>query len=145
MADPFFEKIDEPKVVEAIRRAESRSRGEVRVHVTPGAVTDVMEAAAAAFEKLGMTATKERNGVLIFVAPRAQKFAVLGDSGITSLVGVEAWDEVAARLGAAFREARFTDGLVAAVERAGTLLAAHFPPIAGKDDTDELSNEISRG
>ena len=145
MNDAFLKKIDEPRIIEAIRAAELRSRGEIRVHVTQDEVSDVMKAAAAAFEKIGMTATGEHNGVLIFIAPRAQKFAVLGDSGITSLVGVKTWDEVAAVVGASFREGRFTEGVVAAVERAGALLCEHFPRVAGDAGRDELSNEISRG
>ena len=143
MADEFFKKMDESKVVEAIRLAESHSRGEIRVHVTSDAVPDVMRAATVAFEKLGMTETRERNGVLIFVAASSRKFSVLGDKGITSLVGTRAWDEIAALLATAFREEQFTAGLVTAVERAGALLAAHFPPVEGKNDANELSNQIS--
>ena len=145
MTEAFFKKIDEPKIVEAIRLAESKSRGEIRVHVADAVVDDVMKAATEAFEKLGMTATHERNGVLIFVAPSSQKFAVLGDSGITSKVGVEAWDGAASLLGAAFRDGRFTEGLVAAVEGAGVLLSEHFPRDLPSPDVDELKNEISRG
>ena len=145
MTDSFFSKIDEPRIVESIRAAELRSRGEIRIHATEKSVTDSVKEATATFERLGMTATTERNGILIFVAPKSRKFAVLGDSGITSRVGTAPIDEIAASLSAAFREGRFTDGLVGAVERAGQLLAAHFPRIEGKSDEDELANTISRG
>src|SRR4029079_17441356 len=114
MSDSFFEKIDEAKVIEAIQKAELKSRGEIRIHVTEKTVSDVMNDAARAFEQLGMTATAERNGILIFVAPRSHKFAVLGDSGITSRAGTAPLDEIAASMSDAFREARFTDGLVGA-------------------------------
>jgi uncharacterized membrane protein len=145
MTDSFFSKIDEGRIVEAIRLAETRSRGEIRVHATEKPVEDVLKEATATFEGLGMTKTEERNGILIFVAPKSQKFAVLGDSGITSRVGTAPLDEMASSMSAAFREGRFTDGLVGAVERAGRLLAAHFARIEGKTDQDELSNTISRG
>ncbi|MBK5255344.1 MAG: TPM domain-containing protein [Vicinamibacteria bacterium] len=145
MSASFFSRIDEPRVVEAIRLAELRCRGEIRVHVTGKPVSDVIKEATATFERLGMTATAERNGVLIFVASRSQKFAVLGDSGMTSIVGTHVLDEMAASMSTAFREGRFTDGLVAAVERAGDLLAAHFPRVEGVSDENELSNDISRG
>jgi len=145
MTNSFFSKIDEPRIVEAIRAAELRSRGEIRIHATEKAVTDVLKEATGTFERLGMTATAERNGILIFVAPKSQKFAVLGDSGITSRLGTTPLDEMAASMSAAFREGRFTDGLVGAVERAGQLLAAHFPRVEGRHDQDELSNTISRG
>lgn len=145
MTDSFFSKLDEPRIVEAIRAAELGSRGEIRIHATEKAVTDVLKEATAAFERLGMTATAERNGILIFVASKSQKFAVLGDSGMTSRVGTAPLDEMAASMSVAFREGRFTDGLVGAVERAGQLLAAHFPRVQGGPDQDELSNTISRG
>jgi len=145
MTDSFFSRIDEPRIVEAIRAAELRSRGEIRIHVTEHAVTDAVKEAARAFERLGMTATADRNGLLIFVAPKSQKFAVLGDSGITALVGTAPLDEIAAAMSVAFREGRFTEGLVEALSRAGELLAAHFPPRMGASDQDELTNSISRG
>jgi uncharacterized membrane protein len=145
MTESFFSKIDEPRLVAAIQAAESRSRGEVRVHVTEGAVGDVMKDATAAFERLGMTATAERNGILIFIAPSSHQFAVLGDIGVTSKCGTEPLSAIAATLTAAFRESRFTDGLVAAIEQAGALLASHFPRTKEASDADELSNEISRG
>jgi uncharacterized membrane protein len=145
MTDSFFSKIDEARIVEAIRGAETRSRGEIRIHATEEPVTDVLQEATKAFEGLGMTATAERNGILIFVAPKSQKFAVLGDSGITSRVGTTPLDEMAAAMSEAFRQARFTDGLVGAVERAGQILAELFPRVEGGTDKDELSNSISRG
>lgn len=145
MAESFFAKIDETRVVEAIRLAELRSRGELRIHVTSKSVADVMKEATAAFEQLGMTKTEERNGILIFVAPSSHNFAVLGDSGITSKVGTTPLDEMAAAMSGAFREGRFTDGLVAVVEKAGELLAAHYPRVEGALDQDELENRISRG
>jgi uncharacterized membrane protein len=145
MTDSFFSKLDEPRIVESIRTAELRSRGEIRIHATEKGVTDVIKEATGTFERLGMTKTAERNGLLIFVAPRSQKFAVLGDSGITSRVGTAPLDEIAASMSAAFREGRFTDGLVGAVERAGQLLAVHFPRVEGKGDQDELPDTISRG
>ena len=145
MTDSFFSKIDEARIVEAIRQAETRSRGEIRIHATEKPVGDVLKEATSTFERLGMTRTAERNGILIFVAPKSQKFAVLGDSGITSRVGTTPLDEMAAAMSLAFRESRFTDGLVGAVERAGQILAAHFPRVEGGHDQDELSNTISRG
>ncbi|MEO8360401.1 MAG: TPM domain-containing protein [Vicinamibacteria bacterium] len=145
MSESFFSKIDEPRIVEAIRAAELRSRGEIRIHVTEAKVSDAVKEATVAFEKLGMTATAERNGVLIFIASASQKFAVLGDSGITGFVGMNAWSQIATTLGAAFRGSKFTEGLVSAVDQAGSLLAAHYPRFEGVVDADELPNTISRG
>jgi uncharacterized membrane protein len=142
----LIEAIDETLVVAAIRDAERRTRGEIRVHVNEAPAEghfDVETAARAAFEQLGMAATAERNGVLIFIAVSARRFAVLGDAGIHARVGPDAWNAVANRLAERFREAAFTEGIQEAVERCGDLLAAHFPP-DGRIDRDELPNAISR-
>jgi len=70
----FVAKLDHERIVRAIAAAEQQTSGEIRVFVQHGEVADAIEAAQGRFEKLGMTATSERNGVLIFVAPRSQKF-----------------------------------------------------------------------
>ena len=96
--DEFLAAIDEPRIVAAIRAAEARSRGEIRVHVAEGGVSDPRRAAEADFERLGMAATAERNGVLILVAPESQSFAVIGDRGIDERLPPGFWDELAASL-----------------------------------------------
>jgi uncharacterized membrane protein len=141
----FVSRIDHPRVVEAIRQAEARSRAEIRVHVVRGAVDDAQKTAAAVFEKLGMTRTAERNGVLILVAPRSRRFAVIGDVGIHDKGGHDLWREAAAAMETAFREERFTDGLVAGIARVGAALAEHFPRIAGVADKNELPDDVSEG
>ena len=140
---PFLQRLDHDRIVEAIRAAESRSRGEVRVHVSSQTVEDPQKAAAAQFEKLGMTKTGERNGVLIYVAPKSQKFAVIGDAGIHEKCGDPFWHELVEGIGQEFRQGQFTDGLIKAIERAGDALAAHFPRQAGVTDTNELPDEVT--
>jgi uncharacterized membrane protein len=140
-AKHFLGRLDHDRVVAAIRAAEQRSRGEIRVHVSRQKVEDPQRAAAAVFEKLGMTATAERNGVLLFVAPASQRFAVVGDRAIHEKCGEGFWKDVASTMEEDFRQGRFTDGIVKGVTKAGDALAAHFPR-AGPD-RNELSDEVS--
>jgi uncharacterized membrane protein len=140
----FVKGLDHERIVDAIRAAEARSRGEVRVHVARGAVEDAQAAGAAQFEALGMARTAERNGVLVFVAPASQRFAVIGDAGIHDRCGPAFWAEVGAAMEAAFREGRFTEGIVAAVGTVGEALARHFPP-TGAADANELPDDVSEG
>jgi uncharacterized membrane protein len=140
----LIDELDDGRITEAIRKAESRSRGEIRVHVTSEPVGDPKGAAAETFARLGMAQTAERNGILIYVSPRAQTFAIVGDEGVHRLCGEQFWKEVAAALEEDFRAHRFTEGLVRGIERAGEVLARHFPRLEGRDDVDELSNQISR-
>src|SRR5437773_12570613 len=90
----FLNTLDHERIVKAIREAEAGSRAEVRVHVSNQAVDDAPKAAADQFEELGMTATAVRNGVLIYVAPRCQKFTLIGDSRIHQSCARSVWHEV---------------------------------------------------
>ena len=87
-----------------------------------------------------MTATKLRNGVLLFIATEEQRFVILGDRGIDDKVPPGFWDDIAARLTSRFKKGEFTEGIVEAIESAGEHLKAFFPRTA--DDTDELSDDL---
>lgn len=139
----FLRQVDHDRIVAAIAGAEARSRGEIRVHAASRAVADPQKAAAEQFERLGMAGTAERIGVLIFVAPLSRNFAVLGDSGIHAKCGAEFWRGVAAAMEQDFRAGRYTDGIVKGIERAGEVLAAHFPRSEGALDRNELPDTVS--
>lgn len=138
----FLAKIDQKAVVDAIARAEKSCDGEIRVHVQPKAHGgDIRRVGERTFERLGMTKTAARNGVLLFIASEEQKFVILGDKGIHAIAGDDFWNDIAVRLTSKFKEGEFTAGIVEAIEAAGSLLSQHFPPTAA--DVDELANEIS--
>jgi uncharacterized membrane protein len=142
--DAFLGAIDDARIVAAIRLAEARSRGEIRVHVAEGEIKDARHAAEADFTRLGMTATAERNGVLILVAPESQSFAVVGDRGIDERCPAGFWEAVAEGMAQDFREGRFTEGIVSVVTRVGDELERHFPRRAGEQDRNELPDAVSR-
>lgn len=139
----FLSQVEHARIVAAIQKAEANSRGEIRIHVSHRKVADAQAAAALQFEKLGMSATRERNGVMLFIAPVSQRFAVIGDSGIHGKCGEAFWSEVTREMAEAFREGRFSDGIATAVGRVGDALATHFPRVSDRPDADELPNEVS--
>jgi uncharacterized membrane protein len=132
--------IDETDVVGAIRAAEQRTSGEIRVVVARRRSKDPLADAQKHFDRLGMTRTAARNGVLIFIAPKSRNFAVIGDSGVHEKCGDAFWRELAEAMSAQFRRGEFTGGLVHGIERAGELLAQHFPH--RPDDQNELPDTI---
>lgn len=136
----FFSKLDSNRIVSAIAEAERRSSGEIRVHVTLRKPDDLEARARRRFERLGMTKTAERNGVLFYIAPAVRRFQILGDSGIHDHCGPEFWKEMASEMEESFRRGEFTDGVVRGVARVGDLLARHFPRTAA--DKNELPNAI---
>ncbi|HWA87105.1 MAG TPA: TPM domain-containing protein, partial [Opitutus sp.] len=132
--------IDQSRVVAAIGAAEKRTSGEIRVLLAKHKAADPVETAKRHFERLGMTKTAARNGVLIFLAPASRNFAVIGDTGVHEKCGEGFWQELAKAMTEHFKRGDFTAGLVHGIERAGALLAEHFP--RQKDDVNELPDEI---
>ena len=137
----LLRRLDMPRIEEALRAAESRTSGELAVSVSPFFWGDVRKEAERAFTRLGMTATRERNGVLFFVVPARHRFVVLGDEGIHAKVGQGFWEEVAAAMSAHFREGDFTGGLLEGIREAGEQLAVHFPH-QGEADVNELPDTV---
>lgn len=132
--------VDHDRIVAAIVSAEQKTSGEVRVLVSRRTTDDAVADAQRHFERLGMTATKERNGVLFFLAPQSRAFAVIGDTAIHARCGDPFWRDVAEAMSTHFRRGDFTGGLVHGIARAGELLAEHFP--RSPDDRNELPDKI---
>ena len=138
----FLAKLDEARIKEAIATAEKQTSGEIRVHVQPTAGgAEIRTVAEKTFERLGMTKTALRNGVLLFIASEEQRFVILGDRGIDERVPPGFWDDIIARLTVRFKAGEFTDGIVEAIHSAGDELKADFPRHSA--DRDELTNEIN--
>ena len=138
----FLQALREAEVVAAIQQAEQKTSGEIRVFVSRKPIETPVMAAQAAFVRLGMTKTRERNGVLIFVAPRTHKFAVIGDEAVHVRCGDEFWRRLADEMTGHFKKGEFTEGLVHGVRKAGELLAQHFPH--RPDDRNELPDRVAR-
>jgi uncharacterized membrane protein len=138
----FLSRLDHDRIVAAIRDAESKTSGEIRVHVTRRKPADLEAAARVRFEKLGMAKTAERNGVLFYICPGSRQFRILGDAGVHEKCGDEFWKEVAAAMEEKFRRGHFTDGLVEGIAKIGEVLARHFP--RGAADKNELPDEVTQ-
>jgi uncharacterized membrane protein len=123
----FTKHLHHDSVVAAIQDAEQKTSGEIRVSISPKHIDDAVAAAQAEFLRLGMNKSPERNGVLIFVAPRAHKFAVIGDEAVHAKCGEEFWRQLAEAMAGYFRRLEFTPGIIHGVQKAGELLAEHFP------------------
>ncbi|MEO5720669.1 MAG: TPM domain-containing protein [Chthoniobacterales bacterium] len=137
----FMARLDHPRIVDAIGAAERQTSGELRVYLQRGKMeADPLVIAQQKFLEFGMEKTTARNAILIFIAPRAQKFAVVGDEGIHQKCGAEFWTELVAAMRAHFQREEFTEALCEAIETAGKMLAAHFP--RQPDDRNELPDIV---
>jgi uncharacterized membrane protein len=137
----FLGKLEHDRIVDAIRDAESKTSGEVRVFIQRGKLNvDPLMAAQKKFHQFGMHKTAERNATLIFVAPRAHKFAIVGDQGIHQKCGDAYWQRIVDLMREHFRSERFTDAIVDAVRDIGEALSRHFP--ATSHDRNELPDQV---
>jgi uncharacterized membrane protein len=140
----FLTKLEHDQIIETIREAESKTSGEIRVLIQRDKLkSDPLVAAQRKFHRLGMHKTRERNAVLIFVAPRAHKIAVVGDKAIHEKCGDEFWQRIVDRMRTHFQTEKFSVALIEAVQEIGSLLARHFPKRLS--DTNELPDEIAEG
>ncbi|MDB6015542.1 MAG: hypothetical protein JWR19_31 [Pedosphaera sp.] len=139
-AKEFLNRLQHDEIVAAIRAAEKKTSGEIRVFISRQEPADPIAAAQQHFTRLGMNKTEEKNGVLIFVAPRVRRFAVIGDAGVHRRCGDGFWQEVAAEMSGHFKKEEFTRGILHGVHKAGELLAQHFPRRTG--DRNELSDDV---
>ena len=132
---------EDRRVVEAIKQAELNTSGEIKVHIENLCRGDVEKRSLVVFNKLKLNETQLRNGVLIYLAVRDHKFAILGDEGINNVVEDNFWNDVKDLMLSHFREGRFADGLVQGIKRCGEKLKTYFP--YQSDDVNEIPDEIS--
>jgi len=137
----FLSRLEHARIVSAIREAESKTSGEIRVYIQRGKFnSDPVMVAQKKFQRLSMHKTRERNAVLIFVAPRAHKFAVVGDKAIHEKCGEQFWQHVVDGMRVHFRDEKFSHALTEAINEVGKVLATYFPRTSA--NANELPDEI---
>lgn len=145
-----------PDLLERLRRrvaaSEKRHSGEIRIYVEAGLPTSYLlrnatarERAVALFGKLRVWDTEHNNGVLVYLLLAEHAIEIVADRGINRHVTPGEWKAIVARMGAAFREQRFEDGLTQALEEVSALLVAHFPLAPGQSNPNELPDEPQLG
>lgn len=132
---------EDQRVVEAIRQAERNTSGEIKVHIENRCKGDVEQRSLYIFDKLKLNETQLRNGVLIYLAIKDHKFAILGDKGINDVVEDNFWNDVKDLMLNQFKEGRFAEGFEQGIMRCGEKLKAYFP--YQSDDINEIPDDIS--
>ncbi|MGB4064010.1 MAG: TPM domain-containing protein [Azonexus sp.] len=129
----------------AVKASESKQRGEIRIAIEgPLPLRALLreescrDRAAALFLSLGVAATREANGILVYVQLVDHQVEILADSGISALVPPAEWEAICHRMETAFAAGNYQSGMVDAVERITALLAQHFP--ATGDNPNELDD-----
>ncbi|PHR71400.1 MAG: hypothetical protein COA67_06765 [Lutibacter sp.] len=141
--EDFLTAREEQQIIAAIKSAEKNTSGEIRVHIEKSTEKPPLERAKEVFWLLKMDQTKLQNGVLFYVAVDCKQFAIYGDRGIYHQTTPDFWNAEKELVLNHFSKRQNVEGLVLAIEQVGEKLQKLFPFTS--DDTDELSNEISKG
>ena len=135
--------IQQAEVLLAIQEAELKTSGEIRVHVESHCEGHPVERAKVLFFELGMDQTDLQNGVLLYLATKDRKYAIIGDKGIDAKVPLKFWEEIRDEMKPILATNEFGKALALGVNRIGKVLVESFPYLEG--DVNELSNDISYG
>lgn len=140
----FFSPEQQGLIVSAIQNAERSTSGEVRVYIESHcSYMDALDRAIEIFEQMGMQATEERNGVLVYVAVKDHQLAVFGDEGIHRKVGADYWNTEVIKMIRDFNRDDYAKGIAGCVEDIGQALRQFFPYT--DKDKNELSDDIEFG
>jgi putative membrane protein len=94
------------------------------------------------FLEHGITETRDRSGVLVYLSEAERRIEILADRGVHARVGGEGWQRMVDSVVLAIHAGQAGKGLLAAIDAIGAVLAEHFPPRA--DDVNELANDVIR-
>ena len=141
----FFSKEENDIIVQSIRDAEKQTSGEVRIFVESKCrFMDPLDRAKEIFAELKMENTKDRNGVLFYVALKDRQLAIFADSGIHKAVGEQYWKDVVSHILLFFNKENYALGIKECITKIGEALRSNFPYDA-ETDKNELPDEIIFG
>lgn len=139
----LFSNEEKNSIINAIKKAETNTSAEIKVHIESRCKKETLDRAAEVFDMLEMQKTKLRNGILIYVAINSKKCAILGDAGINMVVPDGFWDDCYSILKENFSKEDYSKGIATVIEKCGEVFSHYFKYTS--DDVNELSDDISFG
>lgn len=136
----FLSEAEAAKINSAIKEAESKTSGEIKVVIARHCWGKMDVKAAKIFKRLSLDKTNERNCVMILFIVTNREFLIHGDQGIHERVGQEFWNDIRDKMVVSFRQDEFGEGIRQGVFLIGEKLSQYFP--YQRDDIDEISDEI---
>lgn len=137
----LFTDEEQERIRQAIEDVEKHTSGEVRICVEKNCNEDVLLRAAKYFHELGMQHTRQRHGVLIYLATVDRKFAIIGDKGINKLVPANFWNSTKDAMLQHFKYGDLVEGILTGLKIAGEELKKHFP--SDNDNPNQLPNDVA--
>lgn len=101
---------------------------------------EVHERATVEFFHLGLTETKARTGVLVYVSLLEHRVEIIADKGIHEKAGDGYWSEECKKIAAGIAAGNSGAALAQVIREIGEKLSEHFP--RAKDDANELKDDV---
>ncbi len=140
----LFSQAEKDVILNAIHTAEGTTSGEIRVFIESRCrFVDPVDRAKEVFDRLHMGVTREKNGVLLYVAMKDRQLAVWGDTGIHEKVGDVFWNTQVKEILHHFTKDNYASGIAGLIIEIGQVLGHYFPHIDGAKN--ELPEEIVFG
>ncbi len=140
------------RIAKRVSDSEHQHAGEIRIHAEANLPLSYLwrdatprERAITLFGKLRVWDTEHNNGVLIYVLLAEHAIEIVADRGLARHVPQQAWEMLVGHLSRAFREGRYEQGLLHAVEEVSSLLARHFPRQPDQAGRNELPDRPTLG
>ena len=141
------------RLLQRVRASEQRHSGEIRIYVEAGlpasyllrrvAISDaIRQRALTLFGKLRIWDTEHNNGVLIYLLLAERAIEIVADRAINRHLSPQQWQAMITRMGSAFRQGNFEEGLTQALEEISTVLVQHFPLDPGSPNPNELPDTV---
>ena len=143
--EDFFTDEEAGQIIDAIQQVESRSTGEIRVHLEDYCPIEIKQRSREVFEELKMHETQNRNGVLIYLAVGDRKFSVFADEKVTLKIEASFWEKIIQQMSIDFSKGQSLQGMLYAIQEIGKALHYHYPPITSSDASNELPDTLSFG
>ena len=114
----------------------------LRLALTPGATKTrrVRRRAISIFKAGAERRTVGRTGILIYLSMGERRAEIVADDAIVKVTTPETWGEAMAALLVEVKAGRMADGMIAAIEQVGVVLAEHFP--RSSTDTNEIPDKL---
>jgi uncharacterized membrane protein len=129
----FHDQLDKSRLLAALADAERKTTGRIYVYVSHRPITDALAAAQRRFAYLGLSRLHDdRASVLIYIAPRTHKFAIIGDTAIHERCGESYWERLAETLSTDLKAGDLTAALLNAIGSLKATLEEHFPVAMGR-------------
>ncbi|MCA2004225.1 MAG: TPM domain-containing protein [Ignavibacterium sp.] len=133
------------RISNTIKEVEKKTAAEILVTIKEKRTflekrKSIRQLAEIEFQKSGITKTKDRTGVLIFILLSDKQFYILADTKISEKIAQKTFDEIAEKMSNAFRSGKFSEGIIECINSLSEILTAFFPVLP--DDVNEIPNKV---